>query len=262
MAATAIAHRMPLALRAARARASAGGLAFDELGGPVVAVCGLTGGAGTTTLALLLARHAAAASRAPILLSEADPRHAGLTALAGRATAHPLPDLAQQIALDTPPKEAFVELQPGLRLVAATPRRRAPAGSHAMRALLGEARAAHGLVIVDCATTWTPDSPTLTAATHILWATAATPAGLTRARALLESDVMPAPGRMVELLVATGLQPRSRVSVRSLRRLAAQRCERLILIPHSTIAARGEPSADAGVAHALSGLAVTLRRTA
>ena len=262
MAATAVATRTAAAVpRRWRARARA--LAFDELGGPVVAVCGLTGGAGTTTLALLLARHAAAASRAPILLSEADPRHAGLTALAGRATAHPLLDLAQQIALDTPPKEAFVELQPGLRLVAATPRRRAPAGSHAMRALLGEARAAHGLVIVDCATTWTPDSPTLTAATHILWATAATPAGLTRARALLESDVMPVPGRTIELLAATGLEPRARVvSVRSLRRLAAQRCERLILIPHSTTAARGEATADAGVAHALSGLAVTLRRTA
>ena len=46
-------------------------------------------------------------------------------------------------------------------------------------------------MIVDCGTAWTPDSPTLAAATHILWCVPATPAGLARARALLDSDVMP-----------------------------------------------------------------------
>ena len=235
-------------------------LAFDALDGPLVAVCGLGGGAGTSTLALLLAQHAAAASAAPILLTEADPMRAGLAVLAGRATPHPLLDLAQQMADRTTPSETFLELEPGLRLVAATPRRRPTAAPQAVRALLGEARAAHGLVIVDCATTWTADSATLTAATHILWSTAATPAGLARARSLLDSDLMPAAGRSIEVLVATAVQRSSRASVRALRRLAARRCERLVLSPHSAAAARGELSSDDSVAHALAGLAPTLRK--
>lgn len=240
-------------------RTSARGLAFDELGGPLVAVCGLAGGAGTTTLTLLLARHIAAASTAPILLTEADPAHGGLAVLAGRATPHPLLDLAQQMANRAAPAETFLELEPGLRLVAATPRHRHAPDPDGMRALLGEARAAHGLVIVDCATTWTADSPTLAAATHILWTTPASAGGLARARSLLDSDLTPPTGRCVEALVATAVQTRSRVSVRALRRLAAQRCERLILIPHSDTAANGELSRDESVAHALAGLAPTLR---
>ena len=258
MAAAAIAARISAPALARRRRVV--GLAFDELCGPLVAVCGLAGGAGSTTVALLLAHEAAAASAAPILLTEADPHRAGLAVLTGAATAHPLIDLAQHTANDNAPTETFLELEPGLRLIAAAPRRRTTTAPAAVQALLNEARAAHGLVIVDCATTWMPDSPTLASATHILWSTPATPAGLARARALLGSDLMPAPGRAVEALVATAHQPRARVSVRALRRVAAQRCERLVLIPHSDAAARGELACDDATAHALNRLAPTLRR--
>ena len=84
MAAAAVATRISAPALARRRRAI--GLAFDELGGPLVAVCGLAGGAGTTTLALLLAHQAAVASAAPILLTEADPLRPGLAALSGAAT--------------------------------------------------------------------------------------------------------------------------------------------------------------------------------
>ena len=257
MAAAAIAARIPAPALARRRGAV--GLAFDELGGPLVAVCGLAGGAGTTTLALLLAHQAAAASAAPILLTEADPLRAGLAVLTGAATPRTLIDLAQQTAHDTPPTATFLELEPGLRLIAAAPRRSTRAAPAAVQALLGEARAAHGLVIVDCATTWSPDSPTLASATHILWTTPANPVGCARARALLDSDLMPPPGRAVEALVATAQHPRVGVSVRALRRLAAQRCERLVLIPYSDASARGDLACD-DAAHALNRLAPTLRR--
>ena len=59
MGAAAIAARIPLQRAARRDRAIESGLVFDELGGPLVAVCGLAGGAGVSTLALLLARQAA-----------------------------------------------------------------------------------------------------------------------------------------------------------------------------------------------------------
>jgi MinD-like ATPase involved in chromosome partitioning or flagellar assembly len=261
MATTAIAARAYLPRATRNQQTTTGTFAFDELGGPLVAVCGLTGGAGTSTLALLLAHQAAADSGVAILLSEADPLHGGLAALTGRATPQSLIELARDVAEHNAPAETFVELERGLRLIAAQPRRCPPASADVVGGLLSEARAAHGLVIVDCATSFTHDSPILAAATQILWTIPATPAGVARAAALLGSDVLPPAGRSLEVLVAIARQPRSPVSVRALRRLAGQRCERLVLIPHSDAIARGELVVDEPVLHALAGLAPALRRT-
>lgn len=234
-------------------------LAFDELGGPVVAVCGVTGGAGTSTLALALGRLAAAASTTPVLVTEADPARAGLAVLAGRVTPHPLVELAQRVAHDAAPAETFVELDPGLRLIAATPRQHLAVEPPAVGALLVEARAAHGLVIVDHSVTWTTESPVLASATHTLWVVPATPHGLARAQALFDSDAAPPVGRSVEALVAIGHAGRPRVGVRTFRRLAHARCERLVLVPHSDALMRGSGDVDAAVVGALEGLAPTLR---
>jgi Flp pilus assembly CpaE family ATPase len=261
MAAAAIASRAHLRRSALHPQAAASALAFDELGGPLVAVCGLAGGAGTSTIALLLAREIAASSTAPILLTETDPLHGGLAALTGRATPHPLIELARHVADHEAPGETFAELEPGLRLIAAQPRHCAPVDRDALLGLLAEARAAHGLVTVDCATSWTHDSPILAAATHILWSTPATRAGVARAAALLGSDVLPPAGRSLEVLVATAHQPRPPVSIRALRRLATRRCDRLILIPHSAATARGEGAVEEPIVHALTGVARALRRT-
>lgn len=260
MGAAAIAARIRLPRAAAREQARPSGLAFDELGGPVIAVCALVGGAGASTLALTLARHASAASAAPVLVTEADPLRAGLTVLTGQVTPHPFLELAQRVADDAAPAETFVELDAGLRLVAARPQICAPPDAGAVLALLDQARAAHGLVVVDCSTTWTASSPILAAATHTLWSVPASPVGVARARAILDSDVMPPAGRTTEVLVATAQSGRPAVNVRTLRRLAARRCERLVLIPHSDAALRGERVVDDSVARALAGLASTLRR--
>jgi hypothetical protein len=218
-------------------------------------VCGLTGGAGTSTIALALGRLAAAASAAPVLLTEADPTRAGLAVLTGRAAPHPLVELARRVAHDAAPAQTFLELEPGLRLVAASPRWCASPEPAAVSALLGEAHAAHGLVIVDHATTWTTDSPILASATHTLWVVPATPHGLARARALFDSDVLPPGGRSVEALVAIAHAGRPRVSVRALRRLAGARCERLVLVPCSDASV----AVDDAVVRVLEGLAPTLR---
>src|SRR3954454_21215271 len=114
MAAAALAARVPL-LNARRSEAApACGLAFDQPGGPLVAVCGLAGGAGTTTLALALARPAAAESKAPVLITESSGERGSLAVLARRATPHPLADLARSIAHDRVLADAFVELDGGL----------------------------------------------------------------------------------------------------------------------------------------------------
>src|SRR5215207_10219947 len=97
MGAAAIAARIARPRTARRDNAPVCGLAFNELGGPLVALCGLAGGAGTSTLALLLARQAAAESSAPVLLTEADPLRPGLAALTGCATPRPLIALAREL---------------------------------------------------------------------------------------------------------------------------------------------------------------------
>jgi hypothetical protein len=259
VAAAAVAARIGLPRVARRKATRAEALAFDELGGPLAAVCGVTGGAGTSTIALALSRLAAAASTAPVLLTEVDATRAGLAVLAGRAAPHALVELAERVARDAAPAETFVELEPGLRLVAASPRLYTNTDPTIISALLGEARAAHGLVIVDHGTMWTGDSPVLASATHTLWVVPATPHGVGRAQALFESEVLLPAGRSVEALVATGHAARPRVSVRALRRLARVRCERLVLVPCSDAPVRGGAAVDDAMVHALEGLAPTLR---
>ena len=68
MGAAAVAARLAQARLAARPRQATCDLAFDRAGGPVVAVCGLAGGVGSSTLALALSRQAALESCAPVLL--------------------------------------------------------------------------------------------------------------------------------------------------------------------------------------------------
>jgi cellulose biosynthesis protein BcsQ len=258
--ATAVTARIGIP-RAVRARSiTAPAPAFDELGGPLVAVCGVAGGAGASTLSLLLARESAAASSAPVLLSEADAVAGGLAALAGAAAPYSLVGLAQRLAADAAPSQTFIELEPGLRLVASAPQRPARCDPDAIRVLLREARAAHGLVVIDCGTGWTADSAVVAAASHILWCVPATPTALARSGALLGSDVMPVAGRHRELLIAIARDAEPRVRVRRLHRLAARRCDGLILIPHSVALARGERVVGEACVHAVAGIASMLRR--
>ena len=261
MAAAAIAARLPLPGAAGVGRAGVRALAFDTVGGPIVAICGLTGGAGTSTFALLLARLAASDSAAPILLAETDPMRAGLAVLTGRATPRPLVALAQDVIDDRQPAETFVELEPGLRLIAAEPQPATATARDALDLLLAQARDAHGLVVLDCGTHWTPDSPVLAHATHIIWTLPATPTGLARGASQLKAAMTTA-GRRHEALAATATVMRPLASVRALRRLARQRCDQLVLIPHDEGLARGETTASSRARDALTGIAPLLRRGA
>ena len=259
MDATTLTLRTPLA-RAARAnRATAYGLAFDALGGPLVAVCGLTGGAGTTTLALLLANRAARESTTPVLLTEADPARAGLAALTGRATPRSLAALAAHLHDEEAPRDTFAELSTGLRLIAAAAQPAPSVEREDLGALLSEARAAHGLVVVDCGTSWTADSPALSTASHIVWTAPATASAATRAAHALNA-VAPSPGRAWEALAVTRITPARAVSVRTLRRIARARCDQLVLIDHDDALATGEQPHETAHARPLTSLAGLLQR--
>jgi hypothetical protein len=128
-----------------------GGLDARYAGGPLVAVCGLHGGAGTTSLARLLAESAQASAPAgAVLLCETDPCGGGLAVELGQASPHGLHDLAadRRDARRAP----FAQLSDGLRLCASAPGPKAPADRSQLGGVLDDARAAHGLTIVDCAT--------------------------------------------------------------------------------------------------------------
>jgi cellulose biosynthesis protein BcsQ len=263
MDAIALTARFPLTRTRPRGESVACGLSFDIVGGPLVAVCGLVGGSGATTLALCLARQAARESRAPVLLTEAASQRAGLTVLAGASTPHSLSTLAQELAAGQPPEHSFTELDSGLRLIAAAPQCETGADPQELRALLDEARAAHGMVIVDCGADWTAAAPVLERATHVLWTLPATRNAVARAHALFAGDALPVLARARENLVAVALTPRPDTRVRALRRLAAQRCERLVLIPYSEPLAHGRRPDEERTRRALTALGTTLRaRTA
>lgn len=227
--------------RLAARRGPDAGYSFDRAGGPLLAVCGLVGGAGTTTIALSIARHAARSSSMPILLAESSPERAGVAPLAGGASPICLRALAAARASGSAPERVFVVVDDGLRLIATTPQRRPEVGDADLLALLFEARSVHGLVVIDCGVISTDEAPVLQAATHIVWALPRAVAATRRAAALLSGPAAPPLGSAHELVAVSATRPAHRPRLRELRALAAARCERLVLIPFDDQLAQGRP---------------------
>ena len=261
VAAPALTDRLPRRGTASRA-ASGDQLAFHRPGGPLVAVCGLAGGAGTSTLAYLLARRAARHSTVPVLLAELE-AGGGLVALAGAASSLGLCELARAVDAERPPARPFTEVA-GLRLVAATqPGTPDPLPIGALERLLDDARAAHGLVVVDAGQPRGGEAERLLAmADHLLLCVPATAAGVRRAELQLASGLLRRAGSAGNrALVCAATQRSARVKVRQLRRLADGRVERLLLVPHLPQLARGQLDQPA-CEPTLAALATILRRSA
>jgi hypothetical protein len=224
-------------------------LTFSEPGGPLVTICGLHGGAGTTTLACLLADHAAAASPAGrVLAVEADTRAAEL---AGRLRAPSELSLAQLALLraggDAP--APVTQRADGLRVLAAPRPDAAEAPATALAALLAEARAAHALCVVDAGNVrWRAAESALAGADVIVWT--ADPARL-EAGALASPLVRPARGaRWVLALVPVSGPSRRRRVPRALR----DDLDAVVVLPAGT-ALEGEAARAAadGLARAVRG---------
>ena len=263
MAAAALTRRLPLPGRRTASRAaSSEQLAFHRPGGPLVAVCGLAGGAGTSTLAYLLARRAARHSTVPVLLAELE-AGGGLVALAGAASSLGLCELARAVDEERPPETPFTEAA-GLRLVAATETGAPdPFPTGALARLLDDARAAHGLVVVDGGQPRGGEAERLLAmADHLLLCVPATAAGVRRAELQLASGLLRRAGSAGNrALVCAATQQGARAKVRQLRRLADGRVDRLLLVPHLPQLAGGELDQPA-FEPTLAALATILRRSA
>jgi hypothetical protein len=144
-------------------------LAFTEPGAPLVAVCGLHGGAGATTLTALLAEHAAAASPAGrVLALEGDARAGQLAMRLGAASGLSLAQLATERGSD--PGVPVAQRSDGLRVLAAAGPDLATAGASTLARVLAEARAAHGLCVVDAGCVRHPAAePVLAGADVVVW---------------------------------------------------------------------------------------------
>ena len=237
-------------------------LAFHKVGGPLVAVCGLVGGAGTTTLAYRLARRAAHNSGAPVLVAELQ-EQAGLAALAGRSGPLALRELARALDAQRPPVPPFVELEGGLRMVAsAIPAQSEPASTDALRRVLADARAAHGLVVVDAGVVGLSDHTVLLrAASQVLFTLPATAVALQRAELLATAGMLEAHGAEAAALVAIATQPGRSSELKRIRQLAERHLDRLVLMPHIPRLPDGDHRDDTPLRDTFSALHTLLRKT-
>ncbi len=103
--------------------------------------------------------------------------------------------------------------------------------------ILGDAREAHGLTVIDCGTLGREvDLSAAAAATHIAWVMPASEQGVSRGSRVLET----APAMAAkEFLVGRRDINQSKAPLRDLRRIAAERRAPLVLVPHLPSLERG-----------------------
>ena len=213
------------------------GLRFSRPGGPFVVVCGLHGGAGTSTLAYGLAAQAADESPASVLLCETDAAAGDVAALAGVASPYSLSELAAEFAAGRAPEGGTLARAGKLRVIAAAPADAASVDDGAVTALLSAARARHGLTVIDAGTARAPATrELLRMATHVIWVTLARPGAAERGRALLGGRLVPSLSAR-QALVVRAPKPSRGVGMRQpaaeLRQLGEDCCERLVLMTDS-----------------------------
>jgi hypothetical protein len=200
------------------------------LRGPLLAVCGLAGGVGATTLSYLVALAAARSWAGSVLLADTGGPSAGLAACAGVEVARSLSELAAQLAAGAPLAGGiYATSRDGVRILAAGPEFSSHPTGEAIRRLVGDAREVHALTVIDCGTLAGAVEQVITAeATHVAWMLAATRQGMERGRRVLEAAP---PQAGAELIVARNDVRYTRASLRQLRALAAERRALLVLMP-------------------------------
>ena len=199
--------------------------------GPMLAVCGLAGGAGATTLAYLVALAAAEQDHGPVLVADTGGPSGGLAALAGVETSHSLVELAAHIAGHRPLEGGVYATGPsGVRVLATAPEFRTIGTHEQLVRLLLDAREAHRLTVIDCGTlARDADRIALVTATHVAWVLPATKNGISRGRRVL--DAAPAVAAR-PLIVGRRDLCQSKAALRELRCIASARPAPLVLVPH------------------------------
>jgi MinD-like ATPase involved in chromosome partitioning or flagellar assembly len=199
--------------------------------GPVLAMCGLVGGAGTTTLSYLIALGAARQTNEPVLVADSGGPSGALAALAGVEAPRSLPELAAQLATGESLRDGvFARGRADLRVLASGPEFTDGCPEAALHRVLRDAREAHALTVIDCGTlARRVDRTTAAAATHLAWVVPVTQTAVTCGERVLSA----APNVAAKpVLVGRSELRQQKARLGDLRRLAAERNAPLILVPH------------------------------
>ena len=228
--------------------------------GVLLAVCGLCGGAGASTVAYLTARFSVRRCAGPVLVCDTGGASGGLADHAGVTAAQSLLEVAEQVTAGLPPGCVYAIVADGIRVLATGPRFTAGCARDGVELVLEDARAAHALTVVDCGTLASEaDRLALAKASHIAWVLPATPGAVRRGARVLNAVEPHPPGR--ELLVARRDARAPKAALRDLRRLAQERNATLILVPDLPGLHRGETDAALEAAQvALQGIDGVLER--
>jgi Flp pilus assembly CpaE family ATPase len=207
--------------------------------GPLLAVSGLCGGAGTSTVALLVAAHAARESPGPVLVADTGGPSAGLSCYAGVTAPRSLTDAAACIARGLPTGQLVATTDDGLRVLATEPQFAVECPRDGIELLLDHAREWYALTVVDCGTlAREADQVALAKASHVAWVLPATDSGVLRARRVLEAADSGFRGG--EMIVARRDERAPKAAVREVRRLAEDRRAALVLLPSLPDLAAGQ----------------------
>jgi Mrp family chromosome partitioning ATPase len=207
---------------------------------PLLAVCGICGGAGASTFAYLIALAAARESTHPVLVADTGGPTGGLAAMAGVEAPHSLPELADHVAAGVTPRDGlYATDRSGVRVLATGPEFRSSEAPKQLTQLLVHARETHELTVVDCGTLARPeDRAAAVAATHLAWVMPATKHGAARAQRVLVA----APEiQATEILVARREVRQQKAPLHALRRIAAEHHAPLVLVPHLAGLNDGKP---------------------
>ncbi|HTX11596.1 MAG TPA: hypothetical protein VME22_23435 [Solirubrobacteraceae bacterium] len=198
--------------------------------GPLLAVCGLCGGAGASTLAYLTALAAARRDDRAVLVADTGGPTAGISHYAGVHAPRSLTEAAGHVHAGLPTRELIATTADGLRVLATSPTLTQTCSRDGVELLLEHARERYTLTVIDCGTlAREADQIALASATHVAWVLPATAGAAIRGRQLLDAIAPHPSGR--EILVARHELGDRRRALRELRDLARRRRALLILLP-------------------------------
>jgi Flp pilus assembly CpaE family ATPase len=198
--------------------------------GPLLAVSGLCGGAGASTLAYLLASYVAREGSGLVLVADTGGPGGGLSCYAGVTAPRSLTEAAEYVASGLPTGPLVATTDAGLRVLATEPQLMPQCARNGIELLLDHARERYALTVLDCGTlAREADQVALAKASHLAWVLPATDSGVRRARRVLEAANSCLPGR--ELIVARHDERAPKTAMRELRRLAEDRRATLVLFP-------------------------------
>lgn len=206
------------------------GLCFHRSPGALLAVAGLTGGAGASVLAYLTAATAARESSVPILVADMGGPTGGLACLAGVTAPLTVCDIAERIITGEPlPSPLWATGEHGLRVLAGVPQFTIDADRDAIKRILNDARQAHGLTVADVGgLARRADQAALAAATHVAWTLVASDDGVRSASRVLQRI---APLDRPEVIVARSDPAGHKPPMGMLAELAEARRATLVLMP-------------------------------